>query len=210
MSAVLKEQGPPVAAGKRRLIEAALKLAARDGTQMTALGLRELAREAGLNHNTFYRHFENLDELGRAAAEEVATQLMAGMLEVRRSAARHADASRGAAEYFVEFVHRHPDPFVVGVRELHCKASPMRATLLGVVDRIAQESVVQIESLFLAPGIDRAALLRATTAITHAMLYRALDVIERPAERARICDELTEFMRAQFLGFQLAGQKPPR
>ena len=201
MSAVLQESAPPIADGKRRLIEAALKLAARDGILMSALGLRELAREAGLNHNTFYRHFDSVDELGAAAAETVAAQIMAGMLEVRRNAARHADASRGAAEYFLDYVHRHPEPFVVGLRELHSRASPMRAALLRVIGQIAAQSVEQIEALRLAPRVGREALLRATTAITYAMFYRALDYLDQPHQRQRICDELTEHIRAQFLGY---------
>jgi len=210
MSAVLEEQGPPAAAGKRRLIEAALTLAARDGVLLSSLGLRELAREAGLNHNTFYRHFDSIAELGAAAVEQVAAQIMAGMLEVRRSAARHVDATRGAAEYFLDYVRRHPAPFVVGLRELHNKSSPMRDTLRAVIAGIADESVEQIEALGLAPGLDRAALGKATTAITYAMFYRSLDVLERPSQRRQICDELVEFIRAQFLGYQALTEKPAR
>src|SRR5690242_10456677 len=94
----LKKQDVTVPNGKRRLIEAALRLGAR-GASLTSLGLRELAREAGLNHNTFYRHFRDLDELAAALTEEISSQLMAGLKEVRRNAATHADATVGAAEY---------------------------------------------------------------------------------------------------------------
>ncbi|MGH8561539.1 MAG: TetR family transcriptional regulator, partial [Nevskiales bacterium] len=94
----------PLPAGKQKLIEAALRLCARDGTTLSSLGLRELAREAGLNHNTFYRHFGDVNALSNAAAEQVAGRIMAGMKEVRRNAATHADATVGAAKYFLEFV----------------------------------------------------------------------------------------------------------
>ena len=115
-----------MADGKRRLIDAALRLAAQ-GSSLSSLGLRELGREAGLNHNTFYRHFSTPAELGAAAAHEVARDVMAAMKDIRRNAARHADATVGAAEYFFDFVLQHPQLFIVSVRELH-SASTWAAT----------------------------------------------------------------------------------
>jgi AcrR family transcriptional regulator len=57
---------------RRRLIDAAARLGAR-ARGITALGVRELGREAGLNPNTFYRHFQTLDDLGLAVVEDFAT-----------------------------------------------------------------------------------------------------------------------------------------
>ena len=185
--------------GKRRLVQAALRLSAR-GASLSALGLRELAREAGLNHNTFYRHFTHIDELGQAAAEEVARQLMAGMKQVRQNAMTHPDVNLAAARYFLVFVQENPEPFIVGVREAHSVATPMRGVIQQVLRRIASESVEQITSMNLAPGIDDDALLRATSAITYHMLYRALDCIEHPEHEPVIVEEIADFIRMQFLG----------
>jgi AcrR family transcriptional regulator len=196
----MQSEGAALPAGKQKLIEAALRLCARDGITLSSLGLRELAREAGLNHNTFYRHFESPDDLSHAAAEQVAVQIMAGMKEVRRSAATHADATVGAAKYFLDFVEKNPDAFVVGLREIHSIASPMRRQLRKVLDDIATESVEQITSMNLAPALQRDALLQATSAIAYYMFYRALDFIEHPEQRQSITDDIVRFSRAQFLG----------
>lgn len=193
-----------MADGKRRLIEAAMRLAARDGTAFSSLGLRELAREAKLNHNTFYRHFEDLGELGQAAAAAVATQVMAGMKQVRRNAARHADATVGAADYMLDFARDNPELIVVGLREMHSSGSPMRKALQQVFDHIALESVEQIVSMNLAPGMDRDSLLKATWSIAYHMFSRSLDYLERPRERRAIRDEIVEFARAQFFGYAVA------
>lgn len=189
---------PP--AGKQRLIEAALRLCARDGVTLSSLGLRELAREAGLNHNTFYRHFADLDELSNAAAGQVAGRIMEGLKEVRRSAATHADATVGSAKYFLDFVEQNRDAFVVGLREIHSTASPMRRQLRQVLDEIAAESVEQITSMNLVPGVDRDTLRQATSAISYYMFYRALDFIEHPERREAITGDIVHFARAQFLG----------
>lgn len=200
--------------GKRRLVEAALRIAARDGNGLSSLGLRELAREAGLNANTFYRHFDGLEALGEAAARQLATRIMAGMRDVRRKAARHADATAGAVRYFFDFVRRNPEAFRAGLREIHGARSPMRRTLLEVLERIAVESVDQIVELNLVPGVEPPVLLHATRTITYLMFYRALDYLERPRERVAIAAELIWAIRAVFLGARAqitsAGKSPVR
>lgn len=191
---------PALADGKRRLIDAALRVCAREGMTLSSLGLRELAREAELNHNTFYRHFSDFEALAQSAAEEVARQLMAGMRSVRERAQKHADATRGSVDYFLAYVIEHPEPFIVGLREIHSLNSPMRRVMQQVVARIAEESVEQIAELDLVPGADRGSLLQATTAITYQMFYRALDVLERPGERRQIAEQMVRHIRMVFLG----------
>jgi AcrR family transcriptional regulator len=197
--AIDQAEKPPVADGKRRLVEAALRLSAR-GAALSGLGLRELAREAGLNHNTFYRHFDHIDELGEAAARQVAAHIMVGMKVVRQNAMSHPDVNRAAAEYFFAFVQQNPAPFIVGLREAHSIGTPMRTVIQQVMDQIAEESVEQITSMNLAPGLDGEALLRATSAITYYLFYRALDCIENPEQQEAIVEQVVDFVRMQFLG----------
>ncbi len=193
-------EGIVLPAGKQKLIDAALRLAARDGMSLSSVGLREMAREAGLNHNTFYRHFQRPEELLQAAADEVAAQIMAGMKEVRRRAARHADATVGAVEYFLDFVQANPQIFVVFARELNCIASPIRAVLLGVLNGIADESVEQINARNLVPLKDPELLFQVSLDITNYLFARSLDLIDRPKERKQLAAQLVAHIRRQFLG----------
>jgi TetR/AcrR family transcriptional regulator, fatty acid biosynthesis regulator len=190
---------PPLS-GRQRLIDAALRLSARDGATLSSLGLREIAREAGLNHNTFYRHFDRPEELGEAAAEEIAAQIMAGMGEVRRRAERHRDATIGAVEYFIEFVLANADVFRVGIRELHSASSPMRPVLLRVLDAIAQASVEQIRERKLVPLEDTDLLFEVALDITRYLFAASLDIIERPKERKALALRYVAHIRRQFIG----------
>ena len=81
---------PDVAPGKRKLIDAALRLTA-GGRSLMTLGLRELAREAGLNPNTFYRHFETLDDIALEALDSVSRKLRP-MLRRERWLAAHDES----------------------------------------------------------------------------------------------------------------------
>ena len=84
--AVTQRQDAP---GKRLLMEAALRLAS-SRRSLSSIGLRELAREAGLNPNTFYRHFADVDDLGLAIIRDIATQLRQPLRELRLEAAGRA------------------------------------------------------------------------------------------------------------------------
>ena len=54
---------------RRRLLKAALSQLGEDRSFST-LSLREVAREAGIAPTSFYRHFQDMDELERFAREE--------------------------------------------------------------------------------------------------------------------------------------------
>ncbi|WBG62394.1 TetR family transcriptional regulator [Pseudomonas citronellolis] len=147
--AVTQRQDAP---GKRLLMEAALRLAS-SRRSLSSIGLRELAREAGLNPNTFYRHFADVDDLGLAIIRDIATQLRQPLRELRREAAGRAPAAGGAAatplgldfargqrvceetvRLFFDFVERHPEAFIIGVRELHGPSAVLREALGQVMD----------------------------------------------------------------------------
>ncbi|MEB3733926.1 TetR family transcriptional regulator [Halopseudomonas pachastrellae] len=51
---------------------------------LTSLGLRELAREAGLNPNTFYRHFRDMEDLGLQLLRQSKDELRAALRALRR------------------------------------------------------------------------------------------------------------------------------
>lgn len=68
--------------GRQKLMGAALELAATTRS-LASLGLREVARHAGLNPNTFYRHFKDFDDLGVAMFKDLGTELRAGLRERR-------------------------------------------------------------------------------------------------------------------------------
>jgi AcrR family transcriptional regulator len=196
----VQQEKPLHPAGKQKLIEAALRVCAREGTTLSSLGLRELAREAGLNHNTFYRHFDDIEDLAEAAATEIAGQIMAGMKEVRARSEKHADATVGAVEYFLDFVQRSPEAFIVGLRELHGGSPPMREIFRRVIDYIAAESVDQITSMNLVPGLQPDMLLQTTRPIAYFMFYRSRDLIDHPEQRAAITQQMVGFIRTQFFG----------
>jgi len=184
---------PARAGGKRRLVRAALRLSARKRS-FTALGVRELGRAAGLNPNTFYRHFRSLDELGLAIIGEITADLRNALREIRRSAARPADSAARTVRFFFDFVRRNPDAFLIAGRELHGASPVMRRALRGVLAEMAADMAEDVRAIGLVPGVDDTALEQMTAAIVRHMFYLSLDYLEHPKERRAIVEQAIDFI----------------
>lgn len=83
------------------IIEAALKLAGPNRSVST-LSLREVAREAGIAPNSFYRQFRDMDELAVALIERAGQSLRGIIGEARQRASKDRSVVRGSVEAFME------------------------------------------------------------------------------------------------------------
>ncbi|MCP8467189.1 TetR family transcriptional regulator [Pseudomonas sp. ZM23] len=201
-----QEERPTEAAGKRALIDAALRLAS-SRRSLSSLGLRELAREAELNPNTFYRHFVDVDDLGLAIIRDISAQLRQPLRDLRREAAERAQPGQGAASVpfgldlergrrvtretvrlFFGFVERNPQAFIIGVRELHGPSPVLRAALARVMDDFGEDMAEDIRQFHLLPEVDEEELSRLSRLISRQLFQQSLDFLELPLDRrGEIC-----------------------
>lgn len=194
--------------GRRRLLDAAIRLGARArGT--TALGLRELAREAGLNPNTFYRHFASLDDLGLAVIAEVAEPLRASLRDSRRRAAARARGGAVARAravnhesvgHFFAVVEQHPQAFMIAVRELHGASPVLRRALQGQLEQFTADMAEDIRALELLPEVDEAAVAELSAFVIQQLFFWSLDYLEHPGRRAEIRARAERLIEVVFLG----------
>lgn len=193
-----------LAGGKLKLVQAALRLIT-ETRSLTSLGLRELAREAGLNPNTFYRHFKSLDEFGLQVLGYIAEDMKAGVRQLRQM----ADSSEQASHDTVTFVYRYflanPAATTVAVRELHGPSPVLRRALEAQLDASAREMAEDILERGLVPGLDAAVVHEISHMTIRYILFRAMDYIEKPEQRERIQVETERFINRQFRGALLEG-----
>lgn len=83
------------------LFSAALSLVGPHRSVST-LSLREVAREAGIAPNSFYRHFRDVDELAVALIEEAGAALRKIIGSARKRATDGTNVVRGSIEVFME------------------------------------------------------------------------------------------------------------
>jgi TetR/AcrR family transcriptional regulator, fatty acid biosynthesis regulator len=208
------------APGKRLLLEAALRLTSTSRS-LSTLGLRELAREAGLNPNTFYRHFKDVDDLGLTVIREISTQLRQPLRDLRREAAERAvqsseqsaaqlfgiDLARGrrvcheTVQLFFAFVGENAAAFIIGVRELHGASPVLRAALQQIMDEFGADMAEDIRAFKLLPEmVEPAVVLQVSNLISRNLFQLSLDYIGQPERRAAICALAEEQVVMLFTG----------
>lgn len=206
--------------GKRLLIDAALRLTAATRS-LTAISLRELAREAGLNPNTFYRHFKDFDDLGLAIIEGISADIRKPLRDLRRQAAEttptHPDSdpwqinprlqmklarrvTRITVKLFFDYVASNPNAFILGVRELHGSSPAIRGALEQVMREFSEDIAEDIVTLNLLPRIADDALGELSEAICRDMFQLSMDCIEQPEERASLCAKAERLITAMAIG----------
>ena len=188
-----------LAGGKLKLVQAALRLITQSRS-LTSLGLRELAREAGLNPNTFYRHFRNLDEFGLEVLGYIAEDMKAGVRQLRQMADSSEQASHDTVTFVYHYFLANPAATTVAVRELHGPSPVLRRALEAQLDASAREMAEDILERGLVPGVDEVVVQEISNMTIRYILFRAMDYIEKPGQRERIQVETERFINRQFRG----------
>ncbi|CAM5283750.1 transcriptional regulator [Streptomyces avidinii] len=122
---------------RRALLDAAL--AQLEDRSLGTLGLREVARHAGVTPTAFYRHFRGLDELGTALVEEALASMHATVQDILDSTGDAGRRSREAVRLVAGLVRDRPAHVRFLVRERHGGVAAVREAIAGQLDAFAGE-----------------------------------------------------------------------
>lgn len=204
-------------------MDAALELAATTRS-LASLGLREVARQAGLNPNTFYRHFKDFDELGIAMFDELGTVLRKGLRERRLRPAekgRRLSNTEDPAQMLTEaqgiiqesiglvldFVTEHEASYVVGIRELHGSSPVLRSAMRNLLDGIAQDMAEDVLGILEFPLVKRETVEEISHLVIRQMTFFSMDFLEHPEQRDQIKRRAERFILLLFWG-AIAAESP--
>jgi AcrR family transcriptional regulator len=182
------------------LLAAALRLLGPHRSVST-LSLREVAREAGIAPNSFYRHFRDMDELAVALIQLSGQSLRLIVGNARNRAGDSSSIVRSSIEVFIEQVRADDRLLHVLLRE-------------GTVGSDAFKHAVDRELTFFEEELHRDLMrlntseekalhaprlaARAITRLVFAMGASAMDV--PPDEDPRLIEELTDMVRMLLAG----------
>ena len=91
------------------IIQAALTLSEDKG--FNALSLREVTREANIAPATFYRHFDDMEELGLVLVDQVGLTLRQIMRKARQRIRNNGSVIETSVETFFEYMNLNPQLF---------------------------------------------------------------------------------------------------
>lgn len=185
--------------GRQKLLNAALKLAAKS-RNLQSIGVRELGREAGLNPNTFYRHFADLDELSMALIDQLGRELRVPLQNLRRSLISREENVVQTIELVFNFAKAQPEVFIVGVRELYGASQPVREALRKVIDEVAGDLAEDMRVMQMTPGLDDKTARELAEVVVVQAFHSTLDYLEHPDRRSEILRRVVQFINALFVG----------
>lgn len=128
---------------RRTLMRAALTLMT-EGQGFGELSLRGVTREAGLAPTAFYRHFENMEELGLSLVDETFVTLRRMLREVWRHTDGYRHVIRTSVAVYVEYLKSNVDVFSFVVRERHGGTAVLRAAIQRELRYFAMELAAAI------------------------------------------------------------------
>lgn len=101
---------------RQALLDAALSLST-SGRSFASISLREVAREVGLVPTAFYRHFQDMEELGKELVDQVALYLKNVLHQLAQGLALPEAKTQTTMDLFFEAVEQHPQQWIFMIAE---------------------------------------------------------------------------------------------
>ncbi|MDG1732216.1 MAG: HTH-type transcriptional repressor FabR [Thalassotalea sp.] len=113
---------------RRLLVDAALNQLSAERS-FSNLSLREVAKEAGLAATSFYRHFNDMDELGLTLVDEAGLTLRQLMRQARQRIEKGGSVIQISVFTFMEFIEANGNVFRLLLRERSGTSPEFRAAV---------------------------------------------------------------------------------
>jgi AcrR family transcriptional regulator len=122
---------------REALVDGALRLL--EDRAFGSLSLREVTREAGIVPAAFYRHFEDMDDLGLALVDDSFRRLRQLLRRARENRGEPKDLIRSSLAILVQNVHEHPLHFRFIARERNSGVPALRRAIRSEIRLLSSE-----------------------------------------------------------------------
>lgn len=190
---IVRSVGRKATITKEELFQAALNLIGPQKS-IASLSLREVAREAGIAPNSFYRHFKDIDELAIELIDRAGIVLRQILHEARLKASRQSSIIRSSVEIFIAQLDADEGNLSLLLREGYTGSKSYKQAVerqLNYFQQELQDDLIRLERLnnkkLFHPDI-------AAKAITQLVFNMGANVIDMPAEDRQEIAEQTMLM----------------
>lgn len=190
---VVRTVGRKATITKQELFQAALNLIGPQKS-IASLSLREVAREAGIAPNSFYRHFKDIDELAIELIDRAGVVLRQILHQARLKASKQNSIIRSSVEVFIEQLDTDEGNLSLLLREGYTGSIPYKLAVerqLNYFQQELQDDLIRLERLnnskLAHPNI-------AAKAITQLVFNMGAKVIDMPTAERKETAEQTMIM----------------
>jgi len=149
MKSPVRSVGRKATITKEELFQATLSLIGPQKS-IASLSLREIAREAGIAPNSFYRHFKDIDELAIALIDQSGLVLRRIIREARLQASKQQSIIRSSVEVFIQQLNTDEGNLSLLLREGYTGSTSYKAAVdrqLNFFQQELQEDLIRLERL---------------------------------------------------------------
>lgn len=176
---------------RKALLHAALTLVG-EGRSFSSIALREIARQAGMAPNGFYRHFRNTDELGLELVEEMGITLRRLLREARQVDLARGDILRRSVKVYQDYVKANRLQFMFIASERSGGSRILRLAIRNDVTHFTNEMAQDFRTLGLYKELPTARLQMVCGLIVMTMLAAATDILDLPPGQPMLEHEMGE------------------
>ena len=195
---VVRTVGRKATITKEELFQAALNLIGPQKS-ISSLSLREVAREAGIAPNSFYRHFKDIDELAIELIDRSGNVLRQILLEARLKASKQNSIIRSSVEVFIEQLDADEGNLSLLLREAYTGSTSYKLAVERQLNYFQQELK---DDLILLERLNNSRLCHpelVAKAITQLVFNMGAKVIDRPSVERKLVAEQTMIMLRMIL-----------
>lgn len=179
------------------LLDAALRLL--ENKSFSSLGLREVAREAGVTPTAFYRHFDSIEELGLVLIDDSFRTLRQMIRAARAEPRRPEHVIRRSVEILVRHVHEHRLHFRFIARERSSGLPVMRQAIRTEIRLFTSELATDLARFPYLDSWPTEDLGVVATLIVNTMVSTAEAIVDAPTESRAAEDEVVHHTEQQLL-----------
>ena len=194
MKSPVRSVGRKATITKEELFQATLNLIGPQKS-IASLSLREVAREAGIAPNSFYRHFKDIDELAIALIDRAGLVLRKIIREARLQASMQQSIIRSSVEVFIQLLDADEGYLGLLLRESYTGSTSYKEAVdrqLSFFQQELHEDLIRLEQINNNSHMPHADI--AAKAITQLVFNMGAKVIEIPAEQRTEVAEQTMIM----------------
>ena len=193
MKSQVRSVGRKATITREELFQATLNLIGPQKS-IASLSLREIAREAGIAPNSFYRHFKDIDELAIALIDRSGLVLRRIIREARLQASKQQSIIRSSVEVFIQQLDADEGNLSLLLREGYTGSTSYKAAVdrqLNFFQQELQEDLIRLEQMNNGK-ISHADI--AAKAITQLVFNMGAKVIDMPTAARKETAEQTMIM----------------
>ena len=200
--------GRKPAISEQELMEAAVRLV-DSKRSVSSLSLREIAREAGIAPNSFYRHFRDVDELAVALIDRAGRVLRGTIREARKRLESDRGGVRSSVEVFMEALDDDQKYLKILLREISIGSDAFRNAVDRELNYFEEELNDELLRIVEATGRkihESRVVAKAITRLVFTLGASAADMdIE---QRNKLTEETVTMVRMIIIGANaMAGRK---